>query len=108
MDLAPVHALFAVVHAFKAAVAATGALPPNRATLPELAGILQELAHGEDLTTPIPLDIYWAGTALQGMTPEVFADHAEADVINIRRLAMKGGDAPEGAGEPGATGRLPQ
>ena len=82
-------ALYAMLHALRAAVAGTGEIPRNFSTVTQLAEALETLAPGGDLATSIPLQEYSGLNALDRMSPEEFGDRAEADVLKIRRLAMK-------------------
>ena len=82
-------ALYAMLHALRAAVAGTGETPRTFATLTQLLDRAETLAPGEDLATSIPLQEYSGLNALDRMSPEEFGDRVEADVLKIRRLAMK-------------------
>ena len=82
-------ALYAMLHALRAAVAGTGEIPRNFSTVTQLLDRAETLAPGEDLATSIPLQEYLGLNALDRMSPEEFGDRVEADVLKIRRLAMK-------------------
>ena len=83
-------ALYAMLHALRAAVAGTGEIPPELLDGDATGWIaLETLAPGGDLATSIPLQEYSGLNALDRMSPEEFGDRTEADVLKIRRLAMK-------------------
>ena len=82
-------ALYAMLHALRAAVAGTGEIPRNFSTVTQLLDRAETLAPGEDLSTSIPLEVYEGLHALDRCPLRISATGPRLTILQIRRLAMK-------------------